>query len=194
VEAGDDGGTPTASADREVADRPRAVPWSERGGHATFFATTFVGSGLRFNNPYRLATPLGQSAESLSRTATYGDIGLGATFGSPRWLEHGAALRLSFSLEGVQQSVLTPAYLAYRRFTAAAVFGRIGTPFVLTPERTFGLEASVGAVYFLRAGIGVAAEVVGNVFYGEGTREVGTATYPVLSGQVGLLVAYEVLP
>jgi hypothetical protein len=40
----------------------------------------------------------------------------------------------------------------------------------------------------------VVAEVVGDVFYGTGTREVKTAAYPVLSGQLGFLGTYEVLP
>ena len=40
----------------------------------------------------------------------------------------------------------------------------------------------------------VAAEIVGDVFYGAGTREVATPAYPVLSAQLGLVLAVEVLP
>jgi hypothetical protein len=43
-------------------------------------------------------------------------------------------------------------------------------------------------------GVGITGELVGNLFYGAGTREVSSAAYPVLSAQVGLTVAYEVLP
>ena len=89
---------------------------------------------------------------------------------------------------------MTPSYLAWRRWRSLALYGRAGTPIVLTPDVTWGLEAGLGATYFLLGGIGVAAELVGDVFYGVGTREKATTTYPVLSGQVGFVIAYEVLP
>jgi len=169
-------------------------PFRTRAGYAQFFATTFVGSGLRFNNPYRLATPLGNDAESLSRTATYVDLGFGATFGAPLGLQHGVAIRSSVALEGVGQVVMTPSYLAFRRWGALAAYGRAGVPLVLTPEVTWGMELAGGATWFFLGGFGLAAELVGDVFYGSGTREVSAATYPVLSGQLGLVIAYEVLP
>jgi hypothetical protein len=46
----------------------------------------------------------------------------------------------------------------------------------------------------VRAGLGLAAELVGDVFYGAGTREVATPAYPVLSAQAGLWLSWEVLP
>ena len=46
----------------------------------------------------------------------------------------------------------------------------------------------------MRAGIGVGAELVGDVFYGAGTREVEHPAYPVLSAQIGVTGTYEVLP
>ena len=101
---------------------------------------------------------------------------------------------MSFALEGVRQGVFTPAYLAWRRWRSWALYGRAGVPIVLSPDATWGLEAGGGAVWFARAGIGVAAEVVGDVFYGAGTREVARPAYPVLSAQLGVVVAYEVLP
>ena len=160
--------------------------------YAQLQATAFVGDGLRFNNPYRLATPLGSSAESVSRTAAYADVGIAAAFGAA--FAHGAALRASFALEGVRQAVLTPSYLAWRRWSAWALYGRAGIPVVLSPQTTWGLEAGVGGVWFARAGLGVAAELVGDVFYGAGTREVARPAYPVLSAQLGILGTYEVLP
>ncbi|MEI7893910.1 MAG: hypothetical protein WCI05_12525 [Myxococcales bacterium] len=154
----------------------------------------FLGSGLRFNNPYRLATPLGSTAESVSRTATYADAGIGATFGDPRRLQHGLALRLSWALSGVGQMVSTPSYLLWTRGRVFAAYGRLGIPVVLTPDVTWGLESAVGAVWFFRGAVGVAGELVGGVFYGAGTRDVTTAAYPVLSGQLGLVVALERYP
>jgi hypothetical protein len=174
--------------------RPEPDPFRTKPGYLQLFATGFVGQGLRFNNPYRLATPLGDDAESLSRTATYVDLGIAATFGNPLGLQHGGALRTSAAVEGVGQVVMTPSYLAWRRWRAIALYGRAGVPLVLTPAVTWGLEAGLGATWFFLGGFGVAAELVGDVFYGAGTRDKATVTYPVLSGQLGFVVAYEVLP
>ena len=58
----------------------------QQGSDATsayVFATGYVGDGLRFNNPYRLATILGSQAQSLSRTATYADLGAAVVLGHP---------------------------------------------------------------------------------------------------------------
>jgi hypothetical protein len=174
--------------------KPERDPFRSKPGYAQLFATMFVGEGLRFNNPYRLATPLGSDAESVSLTAPYLDIGLAATFGNPLGLQHGGALRVSTALHGVGQVVTTPSYLAWRRWRSLALYGRAGMPIVLTPDVTWGLEAGVGGTWFFLGGIGIAAEVVGDVFYGAGTRDKATVTYPVLIGQLGLVIAYEVLP
>ena len=187
-----------AYAQEEVAPpekvEPEPNPLATKPGYVQLFFTSFVGDGLRFNNPYRLATPLGDDAESLSRTAAYVDIGIAATFGHPLGIQHGAALRTTAALSGVGQIVLTPSYLAWKRWRALAVYGRAGTPIVLTPDVSWGLEAGLGATYFFLGGIGVAAELVGDVFYGAGTAEHAVTTYPVLSGQLGFVLAYEVLP
>lgn len=174
--------------------QPELDPFATKPGYAQFFFTSFFGSGLRFNNPYRLATPLGDSAESVSRTAPYVDIGVAATFGHPLGIQHGIALRTSVATSGVAQMVMTPSYLAWRRYRALALYGRAGTPLVFTPDVTWGLEAGVGAAYFFLGGIGVAAEAVGNLFYGAGTRERATTTYPVLSGQLGFVLSWEHFP
>jgi hypothetical protein len=195
------GGAGSARADsadegsaRAEKPRPEPDPFRTKPGYLQLFATTFIGEGLRFNNPYRLSTPLGDNAESVSLTAPYLDIGLAATFGNPLGLQHGGALRTSGAISGVGQIVMTPSYLAWRRWRAIAVYGRAGTPIVVTPDVTWGLEAGLGATWFFLGGFGLAAEVVGDVFYGAGTRDKAVVTYPVLSGQLGLVIAYEVLP
>lgn len=170
------------------------APLAKKTPSAEIFATAFVGDGLRFNNPYRLATPLGSSAESVSRTAAYTDIGAAVTLGDPLGVQHGLALRMSIAMEGVHQGVLAPAYLLWRRWRSFAAYGRLGVPIVVSPEATWGFELGGGGVWFVRGGIGVAAEIVGDLFYGAGTREVQTPAYPILSGQLGLVIAYEVLP
>ena len=165
-----------------------------KSGYAQLFATSFFGDGLRFNNPYRLATPLGSSAESISRTASYADVGGAVTVGDPLGLQHGLALRMSFALEGVSQAVMTPSYFIYRRWVSWALYGRAGAAVVLTPDVTWGFEGAVGTAWFVRGGLALAAEVVGDVFYGAGTRDVATPAYPVLSVELGPLVAWELLP
>jgi len=175
-------------------DAPKKPVDESPGTYINLFSTLSVGKGLRFNNPYRLSTPLGSDAESVSRTAPYVDIGVAATFGSPLGFQHGAAFRTSAAVSGVGQVVMTPSYLGYRRWTSLALYGRAGVPIVVTPDATWGLEAGLGATWYFLGGIGVAAEMVGDVFYGAGTRDKATVTYPVLSGQLGLVLAYEVFP
>jgi hypothetical protein len=163
-------------------------------GYVQLFATSFFGDGLRFNNPYRLQTILGKNAMSVSRTAAYVDVGLAAAVGDPMGFQHDLAVRISIAAEGVPQGVLAPAYMLWRRWGALAAYARASVPIVLTPSVTAGIEGGLGGVWFFRSGIGVIAEIVGDVFYGAGTREVAIPAYPVLSGQLGLMIAYEVLP
>jgi hypothetical protein len=193
-DGGDDGEEPRSVGVERVPALYDKDPFATRPGYGQVFATMYFGDGLRFNNPYRLATPLGGDAESVSRTAAYVDFGMGITFERPLALQHGMALRSSFSVEGVRQAVVTPSYLAWRRWGAFAAHGRAGFPVVLTPSVTWGLEAAGGGTWFFLGGFGVSAEVVGDVFYGAGTADARVVTYPVLSGQLGLVAAYEVLP
>lgn len=165
-----------------------------RPGYSSLFFTSYFGDGLRFNNPFRLATPLGDDAESVSRTAPYVDIGIAATFGNPLGYQHGIALRTSVAVSGVGQVVMTPSYLGYRRWRSLAAYGRIGIPVVLTPDITWGGELAAGGIWYFLGGIGVSAEVVGDLIYGAGTTDVKTASYPILSGQLGFVLDYEVLP
>jgi hypothetical protein len=177
-----------AAADEEISTNPRRL------GSFDVFATAFVGDGLRFNNPYRLATVLGQSAQSLSRTATYVDVGAAFALGDPTRSASGLSLRASVALEGVPQSVLTPSYLLFHRDGDWAAYARAGIPIVVSPDATWGFEGAAGGIWFARAGIGVVAELVGDVFYGTGTREAVGPVYPVLSGQGGLWLSWEALP
>lgn len=158
-------------------------------------ATAMVGEGLRFNNPYRLARELGQNGQSLSSTAPYLELALGATISRPTGVQHGARLGFSIALEGVPQQVLTPAYQAVIRLPPSfLLYGWAGVPIILNPDANVGAELAVGGAWLARAGIGVVLAAVADGFYGAGTRETTAALYPVLSAQVGLLVGYEVLP
>jgi hypothetical protein len=177
---------------RALADEPSAS--GRKPGSIDVFATAFIGDGLRFNNPFRLATVLGSDARSISRIAGYADVGAAVAVGDPTALANGIALRASIALEGTPQSVLTPSYLLLRRFGQWAAYARAGVPIVLSPDTTWGFEGAAGGVWFIRGGIGMAAELVGDVFYGAGTREVATPAYPVLSAQGGLWLSWEAMP
>ena len=102
--------------------RRRPPPRTSRGvrerkaGQTSCF-TAFGGDGIRFNNPYRLATVLGSQAQSLSRTASYADTGVALLLSDPTRLTAGFAVRVSFALEGVQQAVMTPSFLLLHRWS-----------------------------------------------------------------------------
>ena len=183
---------PSASA--EAAAKRELAAFDDKPGYLQLQAKGLVGTGFRFNNPYRLATPLGDTAESVSRTATYLDVGAAVLFGGPTRFQHGAELGFSFALEGIRQAVVTPAYVLSRRKGSFAAGLRIGTPIVLTPNTTFGGELGLSGTWFFRAALGLRAEMVGNMFYGAGTVERAVPAYPMLSFALGLVIAYEVLP
>lgn len=158
------------------------------------FATVGSGVGLRFNNPFRLATVLGDDAESLSRTAPYASLGAGVALGDPLGFQHGPVLRWDFAMTGVSQHVLVPSYGIFRR---GAVFGgqaRVGVPVLLSPSANAGFELSVGGTWYARAGVGLTAELLGDAFWGAATPENRHPFYPVLSGQLGAVIEWERLP
>ena len=159
------------------------------------FGSLALGDGLRFNNPYRLSTPLGKTPESLSLTAAYYDLGLGVVRGPPDGLAHGAVLHLSMAAQGIPQEVLSLSYIALERIGdgRTMLFGRAGIPVILQPDLGGGVEAAFGAAFMISAGLGVQSELVGSLYYGAGTLDHSVTTIPVLSGELGLFVDYEVL-
>jgi hypothetical protein len=182
------------SAAEDLSARYRALSRA-RSESTHLVAGVHFGSGLRFNNPYRLSTQLGSTGESLSVTAPYAMLTGGFTLGRPDGLQHGAALSASFALSGVGQAVLTPAYLLlYRPGGRALGYGRAGPAIVLAPDLGVGAEVAGGAAYFLTGALGLAVDVAGNLFYGAGTRDVRYAAYPVVSVSLGLLIDMEALP
>jgi len=168
------------------------------GGSSYFhsFGSLSFGDGLRFNNPYRLSKELGSSAESLSLTASYFDIGLGAVYGRSEGLQHGVVAHLSIADVGIPQEVLSLSYIALERIGNGRpmLYGRAGIPVILQPDLSGGLEAAFGGAFMISAGIGVSGELIGDLYYGAGTVNHSVSTIPVLSGQLGLFFDYEVLP
>ena len=152
------------------------------------------GRGVRFNHPYRLARPLGDSAESVSLAATYLDLGLALLFGG-RDFRHGAALGGAVALQGIGQFVLAPSYLAQLGLTdSAALRGRVGVPIVVAPDTTLGLEAAVGSTLDMAYGFGALLELVGSVYFGAATDQTSITTIPMLSLQVGLFFEHRMSP
>lgn len=156
----------------------------------------FFGDGLRFNNPYRLKTQLGESAKTVSVTAPYVDLRVALAVGDTSGYQHGATLDLTAALGGVGQAVLAPTYtVTYRGWSHRWLgFGRLGPAIVLSPNASVGGELGVGGAAFLTARTAVTAEIIGNLFYGAATKETGYPVYPVVSLQLGVLFDHEVLP
>jgi hypothetical protein len=173
---------------------PASTPRSQR-GYQHWLGGLYLGRGLRFNNPYRLQTVLGDDAESLSLTATYLDLHLARTFSAPDGFEHGVAAHFSVAIHGIRQEVLTPSYLLLRRFGPRFLgYGRAGFPIVLEPDASVGLEAGLGAAYFLSASLGFGAELDFSIFYGAATIEEPATVIPVTSLAFGVFFDWERLP
>jgi hypothetical protein len=159
------------------------------------FGTVALGRGLRFNNPYRLSTVLGDDSESLSLSATYADVGLGALLGQPRGLQHGAVAHLSIATDGITQEVASLSYQALMPFGSRwLVTGRAGVPVVLEPDLNPGFELGSGGAFMLGGGVGVGGELVFSLFYGAATLDHSASVIPLLSLQLGVWLDYEVLP
>lgn len=184
-----------ALAPRAHADEPARVGPPARGYYANALATVAVGQSLRFNNPYRLSTPLGSTARSVSLAAPYLDVGGALLLGAPSGLQHGLSLRFTTALSGVPQDVFTPSYIAlYRAGPAVMPYARAGLPFVLEPNPNMGGELAAGVVYLFTGGLGLTAELGASAFYGAATREVSATFIPLVFGQLGVAGNLEVLP
>lgn len=191
------------SREAEAEPAPEAEPAKvvpartprEVSGYQHWIGGVYLGRGLRLNNPYRLRKVLGDTPESLSLTATYLDLHVGRTFSSPNGFEHGLAVHFSIATDGIAQEVLTPSYLLLRRFGPRWLgYGRAGFPIVLEPDASVGLEAGLGAVYFLSANFGIGSQLDFSVFYGAATVEVPVTVIPVASLSFGVFFDWERLP
>lgn len=195
-----------ANATESAAVAPKALSPSERAalfaklsappkGYARFLGGIGLGAGVRFNNPYRLATQLGATGESLSTTAPYTMLTLAAAFGSADGLQHGAFASLSFAMTGIDQAVFTPGYImVYRGPHRFLGYARGGPAIILSPQTNVGGELAVGGAFFLTGSLGLSLDLAGNIFYGASTWEKKYPMYPVLSATAGIIVDIEVLP
>lgn len=183
--------TPRARAEAPSAN----VSLGGAGTYVHGITSLGYGLGLRFNNPYRLQTELGDDASGPSLTSGYVDLGVGAAFGNPRGVQHGAVAHLSLATQGVTQEVVSLGYLSLLPLGRHLLgMGRVSVPLVIEPDIGSGVELGAGAAYYLAAGLGLSAELVGSVFFGAATWENDPTIWPILSLQLGLFAEYEVLP
>jgi len=75
-----------------------------------------------------------------------------------------------------------------------SVHGRVGVPILIRPDGNVGGELALGAAWMALGGIGVFADVIGGLYVGAATLDRSATTIPVLSGQLGVTLEYEVLP
>ena len=147
-----------------------------------WYGTGMVGRGLRLNNPFRLRTELGSSAESLSLTAPYTEFALGALFGDPFGFQQGATLALSVAVVGVPQQVLAPGY-GVLLYLGPRWQWRSGAalPIVLQPDLNLGLDLRSGAAFFLFSGVGLTGDLVLSLYQGAATDQERATLVPLVS-------------
>lgn len=182
-------GALTAAEEKQLARLER-----NRGATARFFATASGGTGFRFNNPYRLSSQVGEDATSLSTIDPYFDVSANFVFGPVGLPQHGVSLHVGAPVVGVFQPFITPSYiLAYRGDLPVLLYGRVGTPMLLSPDFNLGAELAGSASYFVTPGIGFTGEVMLDLFYGAATLETQASTVPVLALSWGVIVDVEFL-
>jgi hypothetical protein len=186
---------PERMAGADSASRAPSTPLPPLGGEYRLMFGMAVGRGIRFDNPYRLQTELGHDAQSLSLTATYLDASVAALFAGGDRVFHGVTVHGSFALDGITQEVITPSYLLLvRPVPRWALLGRAGLPIVIEPDANVGFELAGGGVFYVTAGLGITASLVGSLFFSAATLESSRPAIPILSMELGAVYDYEVLP
>jgi hypothetical protein len=189
-----------APANARAEEKPPSAALIKRmeaapGFYARAFGTFSVGKGVRFSNPYRLSTVLGEDAQSASLTSTYLDIAGTMAFGSPNGIQQGASIHVGSSVDGVLQPFITPSYVVvYRADEPWMAYGRLGPVILLSPDANVGGEIAGSFSWFFLSGLGVTSEVAFDLFYGAATLTEQYSVIPILSFQLGIIVDYEFLP
>lgn len=109
----------------------------------------------------------------------------------------GAQLALNISGDGsasigvdpASQLVLGPTYGLYIPLDDWVFLPKFTVPIAVSPEPSLGFELTVLAAYRFLAGLGAYAEIGASVWIGG-----AGSIHPLLSGELGIMIDYEVLP
>lgn len=179
-----------AALQQEMATSPRVADsqeWTKEAQPIRWQAGAAVGKGLRFNNPYRLPTPLGSTARSLSLAAAYGEFSAAALWPGGFGERQGARLSLGLALEGIGQWVAAASYVALFELSRDwELVARAGVPVVVAPDVSLGGEAALGLRISVSDGLKLESELVGDLFGGAATAQRAVTFYPLLSFQMGI--------
>jgi hypothetical protein len=187
--------SPAAASDIDLSEGVATTRAPEGGQYVHGFGELMLGKGLRLNNPFRLATPVGDDPDGLSFTAYYLDLGVGAAFGPPAGLQHGGEVSLSIATDGIAQQVMSLSYVAIHPLSSQVlVRGRAGLPIILAPDSNIGMELAAGGAWLFTGGLGLSAELVGSLFYGAAIQEKSSTSVPIISLEIGVWFDHEVLP
>jgi hypothetical protein len=102
----------------------------------------------------------------------------------------GPAPPSSLGLDGANQIALGPYYMAYLRLGWDFLIGvKLGVPVSLSPGIAPGVELAVSLTWYLTAGLGLYVEASASAWLGT-----ASTLHPLLSGEAGVAIDYEVLP
>jgi hypothetical protein len=90
--------------------------------------------------------------------------------------------------------VITPSYGVFQRGAWFGGWARFGFPILLAPDLNVGPEVAFGGAFYVRSGIAITTEIIGDLFWGAATPDDKRPIYPVLSGQLGVMLEWEQLP
>jgi len=92
-------------------------------------------------------------------------------------------------VDGFSQFVVGPSYGLYIPLDSWLIFPKFTVPIAVTPDPSLGFELSVGGAYRFLAGFGLYAEIGASIWIGG-----AGSIHPLASGELGLIIDYEVLP
>jgi hypothetical protein len=194
------------SAAEGASTAPGAYPTYRNERH--LLVRLLGGSGLGFNNAYGrgLVLPPFVFLQGSFTFLNVGAIHMGPSLGAQSGLD--------FAHSGVQWTVQPGWMVHYRPTSALALNARLDVPFLFTrgvtqPEMVnpssgqapvyapihhtldagFGIEAGLGAAYYLTAGLALTAELSGGFYFGDSFY-----TFPYVGLGLGVLVDFEILP
>ncbi len=162
-----------------------------------------IGGGLSL----RLARNLDFQQERFA--PAFLDLYAGLILPGARGFRHGFTVGVSANLSGdgsfslgmdpFEQFTITPGYIGRIQLDDSPVADfllllKVGIPLTVSPDFAPGLEVGIGATYLFLTGLGIYAEVSASAFMGGDSPSGSFTIHPLLSGELGIYVDFEVLP